>query len=172
VQLRTIAAGLEIVAAKRLGNRDDALEATQETIARLLVRVRESKVASLGELAPIAYGIARHVIIDIQRRRTREHHQLVDAPSNSQHPLDALVHEEECERVRVALRGLSPSDRTLLRRCFLHGESIGKIAESLGEPADRMRKRKSRALQRLIELIHNRARVGGHEERVIAIEQA
>ncbi|MGQ0642120.1 MAG: RNA polymerase sigma factor [Gemmatimonadaceae bacterium] len=143
----------------------------QETIARLLARLRDCKIADACELTPIAYGIARHVIIDIQRRRAREHSQIIEAQSAAPHPLDVLVREEDCARVRIALRALSARDRTLLRRCFMHGESIGKIAADLGEPAERMRKRKSRALQRLAELINGRSRPARHERRVVAIEQ-
>ncbi|MGQ0640556.1 MAG: RNA polymerase sigma factor [Gemmatimonadaceae bacterium] len=148
--LAGISAGLAIVCARRLGNRDDALDATQETIARLLVCVREGRIICSSELAPVAYGIVRHVISDVLRARARSGEgDAAEAAAAVPNALEALVREEERRAVAGALDRLSPGDRDLLRRCFVDGEAIGRIAQELGEPAERVRKRKARALQRL-----------------------
>ncbi len=63
--------------------------------------------------------------------------------------LSALVSATEGARVRDALGLLSAPDQELLRLCYFEGLSPGEIARRLGEPADRVRKRKSRALERL-----------------------
>jgi RNA polymerase sigma factor (sigma-70 family) len=148
-RIAELAAGLEIVALRRLGNRDDARDAAQETIARLLARVRSGRLTCEGELAPIAWGIARHVITDMLRERGRGEVGLTDVSADAPGPLDRLATEEDIRLVRSALSQLQPADRSLLHRCFVDGEKIGKIASALGEPAERLRKRKSRALQRL-----------------------
>ena len=67
--------------------------------------------------------------------------------------LQHLIEGEERERLRAGLSALSPADRGLLRRCFVNGERITHIATELGEPPERIRKRKSRAVARLIEII-------------------
>ena len=152
--LGDIGAGLEIIAFRRLGDADDARDAVQETLARLLTRVREGRVCDRGELERVAYGILRHVIVDALRARGR-HVSLESTPLVIQADvLHALIAGEERARFRAALETLSDSDRALLERCFVHGERIGQIAADLGEPADRLRKRKSRALSRLIDAVH------------------
>ena len=159
-RIAELANGLEIVAVRRLGNRDDAKDATQETIARLLERLDAGGFASEAEIVPIAWGIARHVIADILRERGRQPQELLELPCRAPGPLDQLVTADECRVVREALEALSAPDRVLLHRCFVDGEKIGAVAAAIGEPAERVRKRKSRALRRLAEALGVKT---GHE---------
>jgi len=172
VRIGEIVDGLEIVAMRRLGDRDDAHDAVQETVARLLERVRAGAIATEEEIAPVAWGIVRHVIADILRARQRRTEGRDDVPSGAPGPLDALVSADEAMKVRVALAQLSADDRTLLCRCFVDGERIGRIAAELGEPAERLRKRKSRALQRLAAIITQSGARRGHETAAAPVEQA
>jgi RNA polymerase sigma-70 factor (ECF subfamily) len=147
-----LTAGLDIIAARALCDADDARDAVQETLSRAVTAVREGRLPAGVALEAFVYGIARHVIADVHRRRGREAAAPVDpgslhAPEPS--PLDVLIVREERERMARALAALSQSDRDLLERCFVRGERVAAIAEDLGEPADRVRKRKSRALARL-----------------------
>jgi RNA polymerase sigma factor (sigma-70 family) len=164
-----LSAGLEIVAVRRLGNRDDARDAVQETIARLLQRLTDGHFKSDAEIVPVAWGIAKHVIADILRERARSPELLLEARSASPGPLDELVTADDVRVVRDALGQLAPADRTLLHRCFVDGEKIGAVAAALGEPAERVRKRKSRALQRLASALGMRAR---HENGVGPMEES
>ena len=148
-RIAELAEGLEIVALRRLGNRDDARDATQETIVRLMERLSAGNLGSEAEIGPLAWGIARHVIADMLRARGRNPDVLVDAVSGTPGPLDQLVTADEVRVVRSALNRLARGDQDLLHRCFVNGEKIGAVAAALGEPAERLRKRKSRALQRL-----------------------
>lgn len=161
---RTLAGGLEIVAIRALGNSDDARDAVQETLARTLVAIRSDRIPSGVALEAYVYGIARHVIADVHRRRTRDGDPTIDPGSLQAHdpsPLDALIQHEERDIVARVLATLPSADRELLERCFVQGERIAAIAAQLGEPADRIRKRKSRAVERLREALR-RSR-GGHE---------
>lgn len=160
LRIAEVTSGLEIVAIRRLGNRDDALDAVQETVARLLDRVRAGLIATEAEVAPVAWGIARHVIADMLRERARPGGEVADLASPRPGPLDELVTLDEVRRVRSALAHLSAPERALLHRCFVDGERIGHIAQALGEPAERLRKRKSRALQRLATLLGAHAPMG------------
>jgi RNA polymerase sigma factor (sigma-70 family) len=155
-----LAEGLEIVAIRRLGNRDDARDAAQETIARLMERLRTGRLRSEAELVPIAWGIARHVITDILRERGRAPASLIEIAADAPGALELLASDEDVRVVRHALEQLAPADRSLLHRCFVDGEKIGAVAAALGEPAERVRKRKSRALQRLAAVLGVR---NGHE---------
>jgi RNA polymerase sigma-70 factor (ECF subfamily) len=96
-------------------------------------------------------GIARHVIADAHRRRSRTippGHELA-AASHPADQLAALVAAEQAHRVRFALSTLSRTDREVLRLSFYEGLAPAEIAERLAEPAPRVRKRKARALDRL-----------------------
>ncbi len=161
---QAIAGGLEIVAVRALGDADEARDAVQETLVRALAAIRNDRVPPGVPLEAFVYGIVRHVIADVHRRRARDgappiHPGELHAPDPS--PLDALIQREEREMVARALTALPPADRDLLERCFVRGEHVAAIAAQLGEPADRIRKRKSRAIQRLREALR-RSR-GGHE---------
>ena len=156
--------GLLLVAARALGDMDDARDAVQETMARALEALRGNRVPAGVALEAFVYGIARHVITDVHRRRARERGTAGDvgalsAPGPS--ALDALAIAEERDAVARALRALPVADRNLLEQCFVRGERGAAIAARLGEPAERIRKRKSRALARLRDELR-RAPVG-HE---------
>ena len=160
----TIAGGLEIVAVRALGDVEDARDAVQETLSRALAAIRGDRVSPGTPLEAFVYGIAHHVIADIHRRRGRER-GVVGDPAAVAAPgptaLDALVRAEEREALARALTTLPAADRELLEQCFVQGERVAVIADRLGEPADRIRKRKSRALERLRQGL--RDSTGGHK---------
>src|SRR5437899_3075642 len=75
-----------------------------------------------------------------------------DALRNTADPraVDALasvVSTEERARVRGAIARLSSADQRILQLTFFEGLSPAEAADRLGEPALRVRKRKSRALE-------------------------
>jgi RNA polymerase sigma-70 factor, ECF subfamily len=150
----TLAAGLEIVALRRLGDPDDARDAVQETLARAVAAGRDNRLPTAVPLSAFVYGIARHVIADAIRRRDKEGGSGRD-PENLESPaasaLESLIRAEDRFRLGHALGTLRASDRELLELCFVRGETVAEIARRRREPAERIRKRKSRALERLRE---------------------
>ena len=149
--------GLRIIAIRALGDEDDAADAVQETLARAVEALREDRVPPDVPLAAFVHGIARHVIADALRRRSRERasSELDCLVATDPSPLEQLVRSDEIARVMRALDRLSRGDRDLLRRCFVHGERVADIARALGQPQERLRKRKSRALARLRERLED-----------------
>ncbi len=145
--------GLQIMALRALGDPEAAEEAVQETLVRALEALRDGRVGDPEKLGAFVRGIARHVIADIHRARQRAAplHAMPGAGPHStgDDPLTALITAEERERVRLALTQLSARDREILRLSFFEGLGPVDIAERSGEPALRVRKRKSRALSRL-----------------------
>jgi len=115
------------------------------------------------------------VIVDMQRARYRlvslESLPLATHPSYHPDALKALVSAEERAQVRAALVSLSESDRDLLRVCYVEGLAPGEIADRTGEPAQRIRKRKSRAMERLREAFHG-ADAPGHAEARLPTREA
>jgi RNA polymerase sigma-70 factor (ECF subfamily) len=136
----------------------------QETLARALAAIRSDRIPPGVALEAFVYGIARHVITDVQRRRVRERGAVEDSgtlPASGPLALEALVDAEEREAVARALAAIPTADRELLEWCFVDGERVSAIAARLGEPAERVRKRKSRALVRMREVLGHWS--GGHE---------
>jgi len=156
--LEPLRSGLHLLAVRALGTADAAEEAVQETLARAVAALARGQLADPAKLPAFVAGIARHVIVDMLRARRRL--VSLDALPSTAHPshdpdaLGALVTAGEQARVRTALVLLTGSDRDLLRLCYVEGLGPGEIAERTGEPPERIRKRKSRAMERLREAFH------------------
>lgn len=158
--LRDLARGLTIVALRSLGDLDAAQDASQEAMRRLLEVLHARGIPDGYTIESYGHGILRHVIAD-EQRRTRRIEPMQRAGESADHlpsPLELLVNEEQRRRMDHALRHLAQVDRDLLRRCYVDGERVTEIASQTGEPAERIRKRKSRALERLRQLLRR-----GHE---------
>lgn len=152
-EIQRLRNGLHIMAVHALGDQEAAEEVVQETLVRTLQAVNDDRRESPRNLGAFVRGIARHVIADVYEAR-RSRLPLESVPYDGggatlEDPLGALVTEEDRQRVGRALRELSPSDRDILRLCFYEGLTPMEIADRTGEPAPRIRKRKSRALTRL-----------------------
>ena len=155
----TLARGLELVALRALGDRDEARDVVQESLARAFEAVRRGEVPTGVPLGAFVRGIARNVAADVLRRRSRSRATSLEDASTitSGHPnvLELLIAEERAEQVASALARLPRPDQELLEQCLLDGERIVEVAARLGVPAERIRKQKSRALQRLRELLQS-----------------
>jgi RNA polymerase sigma-70 factor (ECF subfamily) len=150
--------GLVLVAARRLRSIDLAQDAAQETVVRVLAALQESRLAADAPLAPYAYGVLRHVLVDMERagrRELRAPPATLEVASPGRNPLERLVSLETALRVRRALAALSPAERQLLERCFVEGLRVSEIAAETGEPEGRLRQRKARAFGRLRALLGN-----------------
>jgi RNA polymerase sigma-70 factor (ECF subfamily) len=164
--LQQLRSGLQMMALRALGDLEAAEEAVQETLVRALESLRDNRLRDPDKLGAYVWGIARHVIAKTRdaRRRVVPLDALPEAQrgTNPTDPLAALVTAEERERVRRSLAQLSAGDREILHLSFFEGLTAVEIAERLGEPALRIRKRKSRALRRLRQAFL-RAGDGRHE---------
>lgn len=147
--------GLVIVALQALGDHDAAEDAAQETIARVLAVLRSRGIPPGYTLEKFTYGTLKHLIADGQRARRRFSAIPAWLASADKSPLERLVSSERVAAVARALNRLERSDRELLERCYVAGQKIVDIARASGQPAERIRKRKSRALERLRALLDN-----------------
>jgi RNA polymerase sigma factor (sigma-70 family) len=170
--LERLRGGLRIIALRALGDADAAEEAVQETFARAVVALADSRLDDPAKLAAYVAGIARHVCSHVLRDRKQtvslDGADVAGAPSIHPQlaiwfdPLEALISAAETERLRVAFSTLSPADQRLLRLCYHEDRTPSEVAAALAEPADRVRKRKSRALERLRRAFLGHAE--GHDE--------
>jgi len=165
--------GLELLALRTLGSADASREAVQETLARAVVALANGQPSDPEKVPAFVAGIARHVIVDMLRAARRmvslDTLPAGDPPSSSADALSAIVSAAERTRVRDALSRLSAPDRELLQLCYFEGLTPSEIAQRLGEPAERVRKRKSRALERLRQAFRG---AGGHDGRSFPTEHA
>lgn len=165
-ELEGLRAGVRIMALRALGDLEAADEAVQETLARAIAALRDGRLRDRAKLGAFVAGIARHVIADVFRARQRtlpiEALPLNVAVAKASDPLARIISDEERRRLEVALAQLSLRDRDILRMCFFEGLSPAEVAARLGESAERIRKRKSRALERLRRAFLD-ARQEGHE---------
>lgn len=142
--------GVRFLALRSLRDSSLADDVAHETILRAMQAVKDENREPITDLVSFIHGIARHVIADFQRHAQRT----VPLPSaelmsGEAHALDLLISKDERVQVRRALRQLSHEDRELLSLCYVRGLTASEIAGRTGEPADRIRKRKSRVMERL-----------------------
>jgi RNA polymerase sigma factor (sigma-70 family) len=169
VDLERLRSGLRIIALRALGDADAADDAVQEALSRAIEALAAGRLEDPSRLAAYVAGIVRHVCAHVLRDRKDtlaidDDAARVQYPELQTHfdPLEALIGAAESERLTKAFGALAPDEQRLLRLCFHEGRTPGDIASELGEPAERVRKRKSRALERL-----RRAFLGdasGHDE--------
>jgi len=126
-------------------------------MARAFDAVQRDRVPEGVPLGAFVRGIARHVIADTLRRRARTAGaslaRALSVPTADLSVLDLIISDERARLVRDALGRLSRADRELLERSLLDGESLVDIARRSGVQPERVRKRKSRAMERLLEII-------------------
>lgn len=162
--LEALRPGLRLLALRALGDAAAAEEVAQESLARAVAAAERGTLVRRGGTAAFVAGIARHVISDRQRAFSREA-PLAAAdgiPAESADPLERMLADDEAAEVRAALGELATGDRELLRLSYYEGHGPAEIAAMTGEPSDRIRKRKSRALERLRELLAA-SRNDGHD---------
>ena len=145
------AEGIRFLALRALGDPDAANDVAQETVLRAWRASGGRQGGQIRDPAAFVYGIARHVIADARRTRGQTVTLDVATPTaaTERDALDALISEEERARVRAAIRALPRADRLLLELSYVRGMTSAAIAVRLDESAASIRKRKSRALQRL-----------------------
>ena len=169
-QLDTLRNGLRIMALRALGNADAADDVVQETLLRALTAVTAEIAADSVRLGAFMGGIARHVIVDMKRRDQRfsplheKWSGCVDASA-----LDEVLRDEERAAVMEALVQLPVSDQELLRACFFEGLTPSEVAVRVNSSPETVRKRKSRALERLRRIfqVSRHAEVAAPSKRVM-----
>lgn len=132
-----------------LGDPSLAQDVAQEAITRALARA--SEVHEPANTAAFVAGIARHIITDHIRARRRIELDVTSVDIAEAHPdaLAQLLSEEQRQQLKEALLSLSAGDREILRLSYEEGLSSDEIAHRLEETSAAVRKRKSRAIERL-----------------------
>ena len=166
--LNLLRSGLRILALRSLDDPEAAEEAVQEALVRGLAAMEEGRLNNPEALGAYFRGILRHVIADTLRlrRRTISLERLPDLPDEnpSSNALHRLVTEEQKAAVAAVIAKLAPQARECLHLIYFQGLHPREVAARLGEPSSRIRKRSSRALQRIRAILLDGKGTGlGHE---------
>lgn len=119
----------------------DVEDATNETLRRAL----EAESSARGPLRPWVLGIARHVALDVIRKRQKQRTREAEAPSSSATVIDQLADPgaaadiqielaERAARVRRVLSTLPAGPRNALELFHLGGMPYQEIAKRLDVP--------------------------------------
>lgn len=150
---------VRLMALARTRDRELALDIAQDTIAEVLVALREGRLRDQEKLAGFVYSTARNRISDhyrVRGRRPREEPLDEDPPSEA--PDDPLEHAEQAAQVRAALATLPATDRQILLLTLVDGLKPGAIALRLALSDEVVRARKSRAIRKVREYVDRLSR--------------
>ena len=116
-----------------LGERDDVTEVVQDTFVRAFGALDSFRADSA--LRTWLFTIARRLILD--RRRTEKRRGPAveiaeDDAITSDNPLDSLVAQETEDRMRAAVKRLSPTQREVFTLRVAEGLSYKEIADLVG----------------------------------------
>jgi RNA polymerase sigma-70 factor (ECF subfamily) len=142
--------GLYRYAVRLLNNPDLAEDCVAESFSRLLSALHK-KGGPKKNLRAYLYRIAHNWITDQYRREIPEQtiddiDQQADPSPTTSHLVDESL---EREKVRTAIRNLTPDQRQVILLKFLEGWSNAEVAESLNKPVGAVKSLQHRALRSL-----------------------
>jgi RNA polymerase sigma-70 factor (ECF subfamily) len=140
------------LALRRLGDRDRAEEAVQETFTAVWRSARSYR-ADRGPGAPWLYAVARNAIVDRFRNRGEPVAEAPDTPSPDAGPDEAAQAGWVAWRVHRALEELPPTERQVLELAYWSGLSQTEVASFLDIPLGTVKTRTRTALSRLSDVL-------------------
>jgi RNA polymerase sigma-70 factor (ECF subfamily) len=147
-----------LVAQIRLHDDQAASDIAQEVMLGVLRGVRSGRLNSHEHLAGYVLGTARNLISSSFRSPRSDGPPAEGLVDRAAIPSEVAELHEQVDLVRLTLDELDPLDRAILGMTLVEGMKPGEIAERLGMKGELVRKRKSRALKRVRELIQTRSR--------------
>jgi RNA polymerase sigma-70 factor, ECF subfamily len=146
------------VAYRVLGNREDALDASQEVFLKVHAKITSWKPTG-GFLPWVLRMTTNHSIDQLRKKRRHPHQSLEEAfvpttegasvePSTPQTAQEVRAREIE-DRVRAALPVLSPSQREVFLLRHYEGLQLAEIAASMGCTVGSVKVHLFRALKKL-----------------------
>jgi len=122
------------LAFRMTGNRDDAMDITQETFVRALENIKRFRGDSL--ISTWLYTIAANIARDFLRKSSKRRFVSTDDEilvGNSRSPLEELVEKDKRLFVRKTMMSLPPKTRAAFVLRFEKGLPISEIAKALNK---------------------------------------
>jgi RNA polymerase sigma-70 factor (ECF subfamily) len=142
------------LALRRLGDRDRAEEAVQETFAAVWRSARSYR-PDRGPGGPWLYAVARNAIVDRFRGRAEPVADVPETASSDAGPDEAAEAGWVAWRVHRALAALPKPEREVLELAYWSGLSQSEVAEFLNVPLGTVKTRTRTALGRLSRLLEH-----------------
>ena len=141
---------LLLMSVARTRDGEAARDLTQEILLSVLQALREGKLRQEDRLSGFVHGTARNQINSyLQSLRQRQEQPDLPERPPVESPEERFEQAERAALIRQALGRLRPQDRKILLLILVDGLKPGEIAGRLGLGPEAVRKRKSRALQRI-----------------------
>jgi len=150
------------MAEMHLGHREDALDAVQDAMLRLVKHYRDKPAA---EWAPLFWGILRRRIVDLQRRRKvrsivvgwlgggrdddGDEMPAWDPADTGPGPLDRLQDAQSYADMAVAVKKLPQRQREAFMLRVLEGLDVAETAQAMGCSEGSVKTHLSRAMHHL-----------------------
>lgn len=152
------------LAAMRTRDREAARDLVQEVLMNVLSALRGGQLRNAEKLGAFVFGIARNVINNHLRSRSRHP---AEEPISDDVPVAAVDDDPElADRmglVRRALRRLDLTDQRILTMTLVDGCKPGEISSALGLSAEVVRARKSRALKKVTDRVQRWLGIGSRD---------
>ncbi len=136
------------------GNREDAMDLSQETFVKVWKSLKFFKFESA--FSTWIYRVAGNVCLDFLRRQKRTQSLTVsdeevqlDLPDEEQDPAHMFMQKNGQEQIQQALETLEPEYRAALTLRAISGLSYQEIADVLGVQSGTVKSRISRGRERL-----------------------
>jgi RNA polymerase sigma-70 factor (ECF subfamily) len=149
---RSYARAVYSLALRRLGDRETAEEAVQETFAAVWRSARSYR-PERGAASSWLYAIARNAVVDRFRSRPEPVAEPPDEASAEAGPAEQAEHGWLAWRVHRAIEELPQREREVLELAYWQGLSQREVAERLEIPLGTAKTRTRSALARLARLL-------------------
>lgn len=135
---------------RRLRNRSEAVEVTQEVFMRAL-----RKIGQLREPERFVGWLKRIAVRMSINRAVRRPKELIQAPETFANavarvaPVDRVLQLERADQVRIGLTQLRPLDRETLLAFYFEGQSLKQMSDRFASPVGTIKRRLHTARHRL-----------------------
>jgi len=133
------------------GHRDTAEEIVSDTFHRFLVSLKNGG-GPRRNLSAWLYRVAHNLVVDRWRRQPGEEDVPLGETTKlftSDHSLECVARQEEVERVRNAMRRLTPLQQQVIALRFLEGMSNREVAEVVERDINAVKALQHRAINSL-----------------------
>jgi RNA polymerase sigma-70 factor, ECF subfamily len=140
------------LALRRLGDRERAEEAVQETFTAIWRSARSYR-ADRGPGGPWVYAVARNAIVDRFRSRGEPVAEAPDRADDARGPAERAEAADVAWRIHRALAELPATERTVIELAYWSGLSQSEVASYLDIPLGTVKTRTRSGLSRLASML-------------------